>query len=897
MSARKEAESSHRRLIAAIESMPATFALYGADSRLVVTNTKLKDTFSAFAHCYVEGRTYEEVARCVAASRALKESRGREEEWIAERLETFRNPPESRDIVLDDGRAMRSFDRRTEDGGTVSIRWDITELKNREEALRKSEERFRGLVEGSIQGIIVHRNFAPVFANRAFLEMFGYSSVEEVLALDLNEMPYIAPRERERVLGYAKARLRGEPSPTRYRFEGIRRDGTPVWADIAVSIIRWDGESAVLATYTDVSDYMRAEQARRISEEKFRNLVEGSIQGVLIHKHFQPLYANEALARILGYRDIDEVLRLSTALEFVAPEDRERVRDIGRRRLLGEKVPERYEFLALRKDGTKIWVEIYSRVVDWEGGPAVQTMFYEITDRVRAAEDLRSSRELLQIVFDTHPLWISLKDRDGRYLMVNKRCQEDTGISLEEFKRMRTEDQPYLEPGLLERIRADEAKVLAGQSTDAEYNITLAPNVRRIQHATKAPHFGPDGKVVGIVTVTEDITERKTLEDELRQAQKMEAIGQLAGGVAHDFNNLLQIISGYTQFVLREVAGRPDLQADLKQVVEAADRGSQLTRQLLAFGRRQRLQRAPLNLNDSVNNLVKLLRRLFEENIEIVAVSGSNLAAVNADSALIEQVLLNLCLNARDAMPDGGVLTLSLGNVVLDKEFCDRNPGIEPGRYAWVRVADTGSGIVPEHIGRIFEPFFTTKELGKGTGLGLAMAYGIVRQHEGLIEVDSRLGEGAAFTIYLPVAAPAAAAVTAEDAFKPPGGTETILVAEDELRVRDLAERVLRQAGYTVLTAGDGEQAIRVFEENASRIGLVLLDVVMPGRDGKFVFQHIRGRHVGLPVLFCSGYSGGGIGEVMDNQPQVNLLQKPFKAEDLLFMVRELLDRASPARS
>jgi PAS domain S-box-containing protein len=519
-------------------------------------------------------------------------------------------------------------------------------------------------------------------------------------------------------LSYAKARLRGDPAPSRYRFEGIRRDGSPVWADIAVSIVRWDGEPAVLATYTDISDYMRAEQARQISEEKFRNLVEGSIQGVLIHRNFKPIYVNEALRRILGFETVDEILSLPTAMAVVAPEERARVQEMGRRRLLGENVPDRYEFLALRKDGTRIWVEIYSRRIEWEGGPAVQTVFYDVTERVRAEEELRSSRELLQIVFDALPVWISMKDREGRMLMVNRRCREDTGISAEEFKSMRSEDQPYLPEETHERIRDDERRVLAGESTDAEYAVTLSKNRRRIHHTVKVPFHGRDGEIVGIVTVGEDITERKTLEDQLRQAQKMEAIGQLAGGVAHDFNNLLQIISGYTQFVMRQVPDNPEIRSDLEQVIEAAERGSQLTRQLLAFGRRQLLQRAPLNLNDSINSLARLLRRLFEENIEIVSVTGSNLAPVHADSGMIEQVLLNLCLNARDAMPGGGVLTISAGNAVLDREFCDRNPGVEPGRHVWVRVADTGEGIPPEYMSRIFEPFFTTKELGKGTGLG-----------------------------------------------------------------------------------------------------------------------------------------------------------------------------------
>jgi PAS domain S-box-containing protein len=498
-------------------------------------------------------------------------------------------------------------------------------------------------------------------------------------------------------------------------------------------------------------------------------------------------------------------------------------------------------------------------------------------------------------VFDALPVWVSVKDREGRFLMANRRAQLDTGLSAEQFQLMRTEDQPYLAAEEAARIRAADQRVLeSGEPTEGEYPIALAPDRPRVHHTVKVPLRGAGGDIVGIVTVAEDITQRKMLEDELRQAQKMEAIGQLAGGVAHDFNNLLQIISGYTQFVLREASGNDAVARDLGQVLEATERGSQLTRQLLAFGRRQLLQRSEVDLNDSVQNLTRLLRRLFEENIELVSVPGANLLPVQADSGMIEQVLLNLCLNARDAMPQGGVLTLSTGNAALDREFCERNPGARPGRYAWVRVADTGRGVAPENVDRIFEPFFTTKEPGKGTGLGLAMAYGIVNQHGGLILVDNRPGEGAAFTVHLPAAAPAGLPDAAPEHSQPSGGRETILVAEDEARVRDMAERVLRHAGYSVLVAGDGEEAVREFEAHRDRIDLVLLDVIMPKRGGKVVYEHIRGLAPRLPVLFCSGYSGGSLGEYLEAGKPVRLLQKPFLADELLLKVRELLDRASP---
>jgi PAS domain S-box-containing protein len=764
---------------------------------------------------------------------------------------------------------------------------DITDRKRAEEALRASEERYRKLVEHSLQGMVVVREEAVIFANRAEAEMFGFASPDEMIGTPFNDR--IAPEELDRLVEYRRKRLRGERAPNHYEFRGIRKDGRTVWVEVLADAILWEGQPAVQAVHLDITERKRGEQVLRESEQRFRDLVEGSLEGIIIHRDFKPLFVNEAMANICGYESPEEMLALESTLQVHAPQERERVQAYYRARIRGEEAPARYEMQWLRKDGRAVWVAVQSRLIEWQGAPAVQSTVIEITERKRAEEELRSSRELLQTVFDALPLWVSVKNKEGYYLMVNRKRQAETGLTAEQYRRLHTLQLPYATEEILQKtVQRDRRVIETGEALDFEYEMLLPDGRFRIHHTFKLPLRGPRGEIVGVVAVAEDITERKMLEDQLRQAQKMEAIGQLAGGVAHDFNNLLQIISGYCQFALSEI-GDSQIKRDLHEVVAATERGSHLTRQLLAFGRRHLLHRVDIHINDAILNLAGMLKRLFEEHIELLVVPGKDLAPVHADAGLIEQVLMNLCLNARDAMPKGGVLTISSENVELDRAFCEGSPWAQPGRYVRITVADTGEGIRPEHLERVFEPFFTTKNLGKGTGLGLAMAYGIVKQHNGIIRAESEPGKGARFTIFLPVATGVGAEARAVEPSVPLGGHETILVAEDEPRVRDMTERVLRGAGYAVLTASNGDEAVALLE--TQRIDLVVLDVIMPKKDGRTVYEIIRARMRDVPVLFCSGYSTVALGDALLREDNVRLIQKPYLAEELLHVVRAVLDR------
>src|SRR6266568_2328054 len=394
-----------------------------------------------------------------------------------------------------------------------------------------------------------------------------------------------------------------------------------------------------------------------------------------------------------------------------------------------------------------------------------------------------------------------------------------------------------------------------------------------------------------------DITDLKRLEDQLRQARKMEAVGRLAGGVAHDFNNLLTAILGSVELLLRELEPASPLRQDAAEIKKAGERAAALTRQLLAYSRRQVLNPEVLDLNRVVADMDRMLRRLIGEDVDLVTRPAPDLGAVRADRGQIEQVLVNLVLNARDAMPQGGKLTIETANVELDPGYVETHEGARAGAYALLAVSDTGSGMDAETTAHLFEPFFTTKEVGKGTGLGLATVYGIVKQSEGYITAYSEPGHGTTFKIYLPRAAAPGAASPPPPAPPAPQckatarGSETILVVEDEEAVRSLSRRALEASGYTVLAAADGPDAVRLLERYGGPIHLVLTDVIMPGMNGRELAQRLVQRRPGLRVLYMSGYPGDAIVHRGALEPGTAFLQKPFMPEDLARKVREVLDQ------
>jgi signal transduction histidine kinase/ActR/RegA family two-component response regulator len=404
------------------------------------------------------------------------------------------------------------------------------------------------------------------------------------------------------------------------------------------------------------------------------------------------------------------------------------------------------------------------------------------------------------------------------------------------------------------------------------------------------------GSTVGFEMIVEDITERRLLEDQLRQSQKMEAVGQLAGGVAHDFNNLLTVIKGNTQLLLEKVEPGDPRRSGLEQIQKAADRAASLTSQLLAFSRKQVVAFRVLDLNGVLSNMVQLLHRLLGEHIELRVMNAQNLGRVKADPGQIEQIVMNLALNARDAMPEGGRLTIETANVMLDRGFDAQHVTVKPGAYVLLSVSDTGNGIPPEVLPHVFEPFFTTKPQGKGTGLGLSTVYGIVKQSNGYIWASSE-GQGATFKVYLPRVDQPVDRV--EMPIQTPGelrGTETVLLVEDEEGVRSLIELMLQKNGYTVVEACSAEEALDFAQNDSTPVHLLLTDIVLPRMTGRELSEKIAALRPGIKTLFMSGYTDDDIikSGVLDSKAA--FLQKPFSRESLLQKVREVLGRAAAAR-
>ena len=452
----------------------------------------------------------------------------------------------------------------------------------------------------------------------------------------------------------------------------------------------------------------------------------------------------------------------------------------------------------------------------------------------------------------------------------------------------------HIHPEDRDRVQSDiRAAVDRGaESWSAEYRYQRADGSYALVFDRGYVLHDAEGRATRMIGAMMDITQRKQLEDELRQAQKMEAVGRLAGGVAHDFNNLLTVITGRTHLLLAKLKADDPSRRSVELIQKTADRAAGLTRQLLAFSRKQVLQRKILDLNTTVAEMSTMLRRLIGEDVDLLLTLGPRAGCVNADPGQLEQVLLNLAVNARDAMPQGGTLGVETDLVHLEAAPPGRPDALPPGPYTVLRVVDTGTGMDEATQARIFEPFFTTKERGKGTGLGLSMVHGVVRQHGGAIHVRSVVGGGTTFEILLPqVEAPADAAGDDEGGARPATGHETVLLVEDEDDVRALAREVLQRQGYTVVEAPDGAQALALFEQDGARIDFILTDVVMPRMSGRELVDRVRASRPSMPVLYMSGYTEDAILRHGVRDASMLLLSKPFAPAELIGKVREVLDR------
>jgi len=516
-----------------------------------------------------------------------------------------------------------------------------------------------------------------------------------------------------------------------------------------------------------------------------------------------------------------------------------------------------------------------------------------LSESKQAEEALQKREAKLRTIFERVAVGIGLVDLEGRLMESNPALQEILGYSEKELQnRVFTE---FTHPDDLTADTNLYKELLEGKrdhhQTEKRFIRKDGEIVWSLQNVSLVRASG--GEPLFMIFMVEDITERKRLENHFLQSQKMETVGRLAGGISHDFNNILTVIKGYSQLLLSELNEDHPLRENLEEIKKATERAEDLTRQLLAFSRRQVMEMKVIGLNHLIKNLEKMLRRVIGEDIELTTVLTDDLGRIKTDPAQIEQVILNLAVNARDAMPSGGKLTLETTNVELDKDYAHTHISVAPGRYVMLSVSDTGCGMTPEVKERIFEPFFTTKGQGKGTGLGLSTVYGIVKQSGGNIWVYSEPGEGTTFKIYIPrVEEEIDALPSQEEILDLPKGNETVLLVEDDPSVWNLADRFLRGQGYKVLGATNGNEAIQIAQEHLKeKIHLLLTDMVMPQMGGKELVGRFKSLHPEIKVLFISGYTDSAITHHGLSEPDTALLQKPFSLTSLAIKVREVLDK------
>jgi PAS domain S-box-containing protein len=637
----------------------------------------------------------------------------------------------------------------------------------------------------------------------------------------------------------------------------------------------------------DVTERKRAEHDLVASEARYRVITEISAAGIWqIGPDGHTVYANPSMCALLEL-DGPEELRGQGFEAFLTPEGEETMAQAHELRRRG--IASMHEVTLIGRHGRRSSVLVSGAPIFHPDGRlhSIIGTFTDISERKQMEQSLRESEQHYRALFDTTPYPVYVFDRDSlQILRVNEAAVRHYGYREDEFLRMklselrRPEDVPeFLAAYKPERPTGDKGLVTRHRKKDG----TL------IDVELSTHDFVFAGRRARLVLAV-DVTERRRLEEQFRQAQKMEAVGRLAGGVAHDFNNALTVISGFSELLRKQLGAGHHGHQDVEEIRKAADRATGLTRQLLAFSRKNVLTPQVLDLNLLVGNVERMLRRLLGEDVELTTVPAPCPVWVKADPGQIEQVLVNLAINARDAMPDGGRLTVSVAHVQLDADQARARASAPAGWFALLKVADTGTGMSAQVRQHLFEPFFTTKPQGQGTGLGLFTAYGIVRHHQGGIDVSSEPGRGTAVALYLPSALPPAEKPAAAPLAELPGGSETVLLVEDEPILRSLLVRVLQGQGYNVLQATNGEDGLRTSGQHTGSIDLLVTDLVMPRMGGRELAERLATQRQSMKILFMSGYTDGALGRTGQGDGPVHFLQKPFLPVALANKVREVLE-------
>lgn len=792
---------------------------------------------------------------------------------------------------------------------------EIEQHRNTEKAFRESEERYRTAIEGANDGVAILENNVHIYVNQQFLKMFGYNNLEETIGLP----PFftVHPDDREWVATIASARQLGEDTPHKYDFKGIQKDGTIIYVEVSVNLILYQGKNAILIYFRDITERKQIEEALRISESQMKAIVDGSpIPQFVIGKDHRIIHWNRALEEYCGIKS-EDIIGTNQHWRAFYSKKRPCMADLivdGSIDLISQWYADKYnksqlinnayeatDFFNTIRGGT--WLYFTAAPIYGDDGSvvgAVETLV-DVTDQRIAEKSLGESEQKFRILFENAPFGMVMISQNGTFNYINRKFREIFGYELEEIPDGRTWfkkvfPDAVLRHKVISEWKEDLEKYKVGEKRQRIYTAICKDGSSRIINFIPVLLATGDN-----LMACEDITDRKQAEDEkdalqaqLVQAQKMESVGRLAGGVAHDFNNMLGVILGYTELAGEEIEHIQPISSYLDEIRKAAQRSTDLTRQLLAFARKQTIAPKVLDLNETIDGMLKILRRLIGEDIDLVWMPEGNLWQVKIDPSQVDQLLANLCVNARDAIAGIGKVTIETENIAFDEEYCDVNRGFIPGEYVMLAVSDDGVGMEKDILNHLFEPFFTTKDFGKGTGLGLATVYGIIKQNNGFIKVYSESGKGSTFKIYIPrfIGEAEKPESTSQINLLKGQGEIVLLVEDDASMLKVIGEmlKMLKMLNYKVLSADSPDEAINLAKNNKADIKLLITDVVMPAMNGRELEKLLIDIIPGLKCLFASGYTANVIAHHGVLNKGVNFIQKPFSKQALATKVREVLN-------